>query len=374
MDIAGGLYRELCEVPSWNAVFGSGGRAAATVASLSPGSTLHTYANKSDRSAWGHLENLGVKLEITQTPTTFAFAYFHSLSKPLILPDPLSEQKQPSLRVVGHTILRFGMLEGDARVEANRAIYDPQSVDAADIFWTNGSRASRLALVMNETEAQSIDHARSLLISKRASVVVVKQGPSGAVVLEPDNEVHIPAYRSSRVFKIGSGDVFSAVFAHLWGETELPPVEAADRASRTVAVYCDTQSFPSGQTSMQTSRPVKMGSVGHILLDGSVNTIGQRYTIEEARFRLGELGMTVHVPILGDTPGHIEPTVTLRIADGLQPSIDIHRTQGRTVILDEEGTLPNTDARNGSVVVTDDFVTALYFAAWEAMEHQSMNE
>ena len=43
MEIAGGVYRELCCIPKWDAIFGSGGRAAAAVASLSPDSVLHTY-------------------------------------------------------------------------------------------------------------------------------------------------------------------------------------------------------------------------------------------------------------------------------------------------------------------------------------------
>ncbi|MGA9671374.1 MAG: hypothetical protein WBQ94_19335 [Terracidiphilus sp.] len=44
MHIVGGFYREICYIPPWNAVFGSGGRAAAAVSRLSPGSVLHTYA------------------------------------------------------------------------------------------------------------------------------------------------------------------------------------------------------------------------------------------------------------------------------------------------------------------------------------------
>lgn len=367
MEIAGGLYRELCEVPFWNAVFGSGGRAAATVASLSPGSVLHTYGDNNNMSAWNHLVQLGVKLEIKQTDTSFAFAYFHPLSKPFIEPTPNSHPKQPSLQVYGKTVLRFGMLEGDATVDADRAIYDPQSACAADSFGANGSKASQLALIMNETEAQSIDQARSMLVSDKASAVVVKQGPRGATVLGPDYETHIPAYRSTRIFKIGSGDVFSAVFAHYWGEIDLSPAEAADRASRLVAAYCDTQSFPGEQTNMGNSQPVKSGPAGPILLEGAVNTIGRRYAVEEARFRLEELGMTVFAPVLGDRPDSQVPTVTLRIADGLRTSINTCRKQRTIVILDEQRAELKTNSQNESVIVTDDFVTALYFAAWEAM-------
>ena len=55
-----------------------------------------------------------------------------------------------------------------------------------------------------------------------ADVVVVKRGCSGATVHRPGRDpVAVPAYRSARVFKIGSGDVFSAAFAHHWGERGL---------------------------------------------------------------------------------------------------------------------------------------------------------
>jgi len=48
MDIAGGLYRERCYIPKWDALFGSGGRAAAAISILSPGGILHTYVENFD--------------------------------------------------------------------------------------------------------------------------------------------------------------------------------------------------------------------------------------------------------------------------------------------------------------------------------------
>ncbi len=45
MIIAGGSYMEHCVAPEWKRLLGSGGRAAAAVANLSPNSTLHTYAS-----------------------------------------------------------------------------------------------------------------------------------------------------------------------------------------------------------------------------------------------------------------------------------------------------------------------------------------
>ena len=43
MKIVGGTYREVCQHPHWDALFGSGLRAAAALSNLSPGTELHTY-------------------------------------------------------------------------------------------------------------------------------------------------------------------------------------------------------------------------------------------------------------------------------------------------------------------------------------------
>ena len=152
MQIAGGLYRELCETPKWNAQFGSGGRAAAAVSALSPGSTLHTYARDESSPGADELSDLGVRLSRTHSDIAIAFAYFHPLSQPHIEPRPGSFPQQPPIHVSGDVVLRFGFLEGSAIVHAVRAIYDPQTAVRPEPFGANGSTAKRLALVMNELE------------------------------------------------------------------------------------------------------------------------------------------------------------------------------------------------------------------------------
>jgi hypothetical protein len=55
--------------------------------------------------------------------------------------------------VAAENVVRFGMLEGDAIVHADRAVYDPQNVAFPTHFGANGSRAKHLALVLNRAEA-----------------------------------------------------------------------------------------------------------------------------------------------------------------------------------------------------------------------------
>src|SRR3546814_4230785 len=69
-------------------------------------------------------------------------------------------------------------------------------------------------------------------------------GPAGALVITAAGETWVPLYRTERVWKLGSGDVFSSTFAALWGCNGIDPVRAADCASRATAYYCDTRTLP----------------------------------------------------------------------------------------------------------------------------------
>lgn len=381
MHIAGGLYRELCCVPPWNAVFGSGGRAATAVSAVSKGSTLHTYAQNICKEDTALLERLGVNICFRARPTDIAFAYFHPLSRPSIQPHPNEIERQPSLQVSGETVLRFGFLEGDAIVDADRAVYDPQTWRNPVSFNENGSVARELAIVLNELELRSvtginnIDLAASdLMENQGASIVIAKGGVRGAMIFERGcKPVHVPAYHSSRVFKIGTGDVFSAMFAYCWAEKRLPATVAADEASRSVAAYCSSGRLPLEEDALRYQVSVKSATSGIVELEGSVNTIGQRYTMEEARFVLGELGVEVTSRTLD---GHSSSSVAamLIILDGLGEEVVelVQRAKVAgipAVILCEGKTREVEKSIEGDgVTVTDDFVSALYFASWAAAE------
>lgn len=381
MQIAGGLYRELCHVPAWNAVFGSGGRAAAAVSALSPGSTLHTYAEDFESLDATSLKEQGIEVRLSPRPTAIVFAYFHPLSRPHVQP-PLDEiGRQQTIEVSGDAVLRFGFLEGDAVVDACRAVYDPQTWRDPAPFGANGSIADELAIVLNERELRSaaelddLSSAASRLMERQgAAVIVVKGGTRGAMVFERGGRAaYVPAYRSSRVFKIGSGDVFSAIFAHHWAETRLPAVEAADIASRSVAAYCSAVRLPLAENAHRNQVPVKSTNPGTVVIEGAVDTIGQRYTMEEARFVLRELGVGVTSPALDGTV-NTNAAAVLVLADGLsnEAATQVQRAKAAgtpIVVLREGGARAMGTLIDGAgVKVTDDFASALYFTAWAAAE------
>ena len=284
-------------------------------------------------------------------------------------------------------MLRFGFLEGDAVVAARRAVYDPQTWRNPALFGANGSVAEELAIVLNELELRSaagqndLKSAASLLMESQGAVVIVaKGGARGAMVFERGGRAaHVPAYRSSRVFKIGTGDVFSAIFAHHWAERRLTAVEAADVASRSVAAYCCAGILPLAHDALRNQVSVKSAAPGVVVIEGSVDTIGQRYTMEEARFVLRELGVEVASPALDGTSNTTAGAV-LVLADGFADDVvaQVQRAKAAgtpVVILRERGARENDAPVEGNdVTVTDDFTSAIYFSAWAAAERARPTE
>jgi hypothetical protein len=382
MHVVGGLYKELCSIPHWDSVFGSGGRAAAAISIFPEKSTLHTYVENMSNEGIHYLKELGLVVNCYPRPTNIVFAYFHPLSKPYIQPNLNEIHQLPSINVSGNAVLRFGFVEGDAIVEADRAVYDPQTWRGAPSFRANGSQAQQLAIVLNEvelklgTKLESLDAAAAQLMEHEgASIVIAKGGISGATVFERGaNPIHIPCYRSSRIFKIGTGDIFSAMFSYYWAEKRLPVLQAADLASRSVAAYCSNYGqLPFEKTAHLHQIAWDFRALGVVQLVGAVHTIGQRYTMEEARFSLIELGVEVLCPALGDY-SEAFATATLILADGIEPTLknfveDALKMGKPIVVLGEGISIKDALKNDEHITIVDDFSTSLYFVAWLASEH-----
>ena len=286
--------------------------------------------------------------------------------------------RQPPIYVSGKTVLRYGFLEGDAVVDADRAVYDPQTSNAPTAFAENGSRANTVALVLNESEIRSLtglddlnECAERLIYDKAADVVVVKAGTRGALVFDQNCARYIvPAFRSERVFKIGTGDVFSAMFSLHWGHEHRNPAEAAELASRAVAAYCSDRQLPVAPSALRKLQSVPLGQAGQVLLEGSVTTLGHRYTMEEARFQLRDLGAVVCAPQLdGNSAGEITATLVLGDAVDEEAEARLRRLDPAVpmVVLLEDGDSGTIDWAPPNTQFTSDFASALYFAVWASI-------
>jgi hypothetical protein len=253
--VAGGSYIEFCQYPYWKRLFGSGLRAALALQHLSPGTELHTYAPSAYAGeVLATLSGAGLVGTVASANEPMRFEWLHPYEL-LAFPDP-SMQQLEMLQVAGPAVLRFGMLEGTARVAAERVVYSQQN--ETEGFFHNGSRAKELVIVISERElarmlpdgrtsddriAQLFEHTDYIRLRRFA---VLLRNELGDVVLCQRGGASTPikSYAAESYFKIGSGDVLAAAFAHAWLEDGLALEAAADRAARSLAWFIQDARLP----------------------------------------------------------------------------------------------------------------------------------
>lgn len=247
MIIAGGVYVEKCIAPETIQLLGSAGRAALGLSGMRPSLTLHTFHPP---GRWNDLRAnfapYGIEVVPHPAAERVTFSYLFPLGRPVQTPAWIPSAGQ--VVVEGDSILCFGCVEGSFIARGRAVVHDLQG--AAGVR-ASGSTADRLALVLNLQEAlvaaravTAREAAARLLRNEGADVIVIKDGPRGATVFGATGEEQwIPPYASSRLYKIGSGDVFTATFAHWW-LGGYASAEAADRASRQTAAYVEAPVLP----------------------------------------------------------------------------------------------------------------------------------
>jgi len=400
LKVAGGTYLEICQVPEWRNVYGSGARAACAASSLCKGIELHTFVGPDCEADLRALcDAFSIALRIDSTPQTISFRYFHGLSTPAVWPLVQTLRPHPIITVSGDAILRFGMLEGSARVEGSHVVYDPQSVFDPRPFGENGSLADHLAVVLNRAEARALTGATDvdaladgIMSLMDAEIVILKQGADGALLVTQSGiRAHIEAFESPAVFPIGSGDVFSAVFAARWAEGHDDPISAARFASLAAAYYCSTRALPIPPSESEIRSVVPELSVvlpkqrpgnRRCYLAGPFFNLGQRWVIEEAKAALESQGIDVFSPLhdVGHGQAQVVVPEDLRalstvdvvfgIVDGLDPGtlfeLGYARSKGIPVVAfveQEQGEslklLAGSDCR-----IETDFTTAIYRTNW----------
>jgi len=398
--VVGGIYHERCMRPRWREIFGSAGRAASAIAAMHGAVELHGYVDRYGADVvaqWATFSKTPMVMRTRVASTSVVFDYHHGLETPRIhgAAEPL-----PEIEVGSRHIVRFGMLESDARVHGDRVVYDPQNALDPRPFHENGSTARELALVLNQHEASLMtgkknatveDMARELLQSHGASVVVVKRGPRGALVFDGADVHAVPAYRSQEVWKIGSGDNFVAHFAHQWMQRGRTPAESADLASRATAFYCETRSFATPESLAAFNSPAIAVSARYaagwrptVYLAGPFFTLAQLWLVEQARDNLRSMGLTVFSPyhdvglgsaddvVSKDLDGIRGADFVFAIGDGLDSGtiyeIGYARALGKpAIVYCENESEENKKMIEGSgCTLAKDYVGAIYQAIWLA--------
>jgi nucleoside 2-deoxyribosyltransferase len=275
-------------------------------------------------------------------------------------------------------------------VHAERCVYDPQSAFAPELFEANGSSARRLAIVGNRGEILALGGGNEPIIAAQsllkagACVVVVKGGAGGADVIQATGVMHVPAFRTDRVWTLGSGDVFAAVFASAWGASGANADDAARLASRAVAAYVESMALPVPSVEeLRRSTWLETAPVdGRVYLASPFFTLGERWLVDEARRCLRELGVRVFSPVhdIGHGPADAvapadlaaidECDVVFAILDGLDSGtmfeIGYARARNKPVYALAQS-VSDTDLKmavGSGCVAFDDFVTALHHVAW----------
>lgn len=390
ITIAGGVYFERCLTPARSALLGSAGRAAAALSSLSDRVTLHSF-HPAERALDAHyaLSAYGVEAIFYPSTAVVGFEYLHPMSSPRISPVPLPVAG--TVAVEGEVVLRFGCLEGDFRICGRRAVYDPQSGSAPAPFSQNGSKAETLALVLNRGEATLLtsedDPGRAALAlgkSDRADVIVIKMGAAGALVFQGGQQWQVPAYQANAVDKVGSGDVFSATFAHFWGEQGQNAAAAADLASRYTSGYVEDRLLPLPSIPPEKSPIKPLTKRPKVYLGGPFFTTPQLWMVEEARSGLLSLGAEVFSPMhdVGfgpdemvakkDLAGLDQCDVMLALLSDSDPGtlfeVGHARATGKPVValVESPRKQDSTMLLGTSCEIVDDLATALYRVVWAA--------
>lgn len=395
ITIAGGIYYEQCMCPMWQELFGSGGRAATAIARLGGAAKLHTYADPKAESILRQRAALeGFDVDVQRINQSLNFRYTHGLSKPAIHPSPRASEP---LQVDAENVVRFGFLEGDCIVNAQRAVYDPQSSRDPLSFHHNGSKAKHLALILNRSEAEALhgsaelssaDLACALAQSQNAEIVIIKMGPAGALLYSEEMTHFIPSFVTPRVWKIGSGDVFVASFAYFWLELNHSPLVAATQASRATAYYCETMGFGSKAelehyTPVAATSPLPPRQAPLVYLAGPFFSLGQLWVVEEIRALLLEMGLRVFSPVHDVGYGPAEEVVQkdldavhecdlmLAIGDGLDAGtiyeIGYARALKKPVVLyvENESEEDQKMMAGSGCIISKDFVTSIYQTYWQ---------
>ncbi len=213
VSVVGGVYREFCEWPHWEEVYGSAGRAAVAITDMVDEVDLHCCLDEeTKRQFQGIAEAFDIRLQARPRQDDISFQYRNVLTRPKIFPPRQHIKAADAFSVEGDVVLVFGMLEANPIIRAKKCVYDPQNPISPKGFRDGGGVAERLAIVGNRAEIcglAEIDDdtaaAQFILTKEAAEAVVVKCGLQGAKVVTTAGVLTVPAYVSGGGWTLGSG-------------------------------------------------------------------------------------------------------------------------------------------------------------------------
>jgi nucleoside 2-deoxyribosyltransferase len=307
MLIIGGIYEEICAAPEWNQIFGSAGRAACAIYAIfkSRVKLVGCYSKANYEALKACFAPYHVDLDIKLGKGHVVFEYVHPLARPKCYATGMYLSAS-TISASANLVLFFGMMEGIPRISANTLIIDPQGRKLTELLRSDFIKARRIAIVANLDEISEqpnlrVDgNVRELFrIRDSIDLIIVKMGIEGALLFSRNRKkpLRILPYQSNKIFKIGSGDIFSATFAHAWGKLAMNPAQAADMASRAVAFYVNDPYLNFNRKTLRKAKPIKrVRKSGRVYLAAPFFTLADKSVLNEARSALASLGIKVFSP------------------------------------------------------------------------------
>jgi hypothetical protein len=286
------------------------------------------------------------------------------------------------------------MVDGPWKVQGGSAVVDPQHAPL-DRCGLRDSTFERLALILNSAEVAretgspaSPETADELRRQISATVLVVKRGALGAWILDDDGLRYISALRTNSVNPIGSGDAFTAGFAHAWLLQKKDPVSAGNFASRTAAAHSELNdpSLPFDFVESIASAEV-IGEPGEVYLAGPFFSAAERWLVDRARDGLQSIGARTFSPLhdigMGgdevaakDLEGLERCSAVLALLDGADPGTLFELGWARKMAIPVVGFSSDpssarwTMLRGTGCSIGDDLATAIYHASWASFRNE----
>jgi hypothetical protein len=400
MIVVGGTYREICREPAIDNLFGSGLRAAFAI---SRGCKQLKYSSVVDSLDRKEVESFatsfGFTTDLRERSYPIQFFYEVPISSPKILPSNPIILVPEKITCSDEAALVFGILEAVSEIQAERLVLDPQGVRplTEQIVWS----AKHVAIVGNKTEIQRLStenanstigqHAENVRKNLKVDVVVVKCGALGAIVVDSNKVSHVGVFPTQKVNPLGSGDVFSGVFAYYWAERRIPAIEAARLASKATAAWVSNEPFQvisqDGNVVWQEASHELYAESVAVYLAAPFFTISDRWLVELCRTALKDLGAKVFSPfhdvgwgppeIVGpaDLEGLRQADSVLALLDGLDSGTvyEVGHAMALGIpvvglVSDQRGIDLTMITGNGSRI-HEEPSSAVYYAIWQGILH-----
>lgn len=397
MNIIGGTYTEICFEPIWEQVFGSGLRAVDLILNFDKDCKIE-FITCADDEILAHLNYYAnqydnFKFSYEKVFKSPEFHYDHPLRRPTIYPRlDLYKNVEIELGTKSDNVLVYGLLEANVKVEGEKVVYDPQSPVNPLSFTSTGSAAKNLITIVNKSEAQIIsgkenvnDIAEFFFKEEGCFALIIKMGAHGAQLFDSStNPIRIPVYESDNVWTIGSGDIFSAMFAYHWFKG-VGIYESAILASKATALYSNTKTFPTKDELKNfklNELIIENNSGKQIYLAAPFFTFGDRWLVNQVWVIFKNLGVNIFSPfhdvghgsavdvVDKDLIGLDQSSVVFAIIDGLDSGtlfeVGYAKAKNKKVVVfvQNEGEESLKMLEGTDCIIEKDFTTAIYKTYW----------